>query len=82
VASVTGNAAAATDAVEEFLAGAGVRGSKVAVALGSNGATGHGQPITVTVSVSFAKVSWLPSPFFMKNATMSSAATMRRETPS
>ena len=81
-ASVTGRASAAIDAVEEFLVGAGVRGSNVTVALGSHGATAHGQPITVTVTVPFAKVSWLPSPVFMKNATMSSAATMRRETPS
>jgi Flp pilus assembly protein TadG len=80
-ASMRGSSGAAKDAVEEFLVGAGVRGSRVAVKLGSNGITAHGQPITVTVSVPFAKVSWLPSPFFMKSAMMSSTATMRRETP-
>jgi Flp pilus assembly protein TadG len=81
-ASLTGTAGAAINAVEEFLAGVGVRGSSVKVTPGSSGITGHGQPITVTVTVPFAKVSWLPSPIFMKNATMSSSATMRRETPS
>jgi hypothetical protein len=48
---------------------------------GGSGITGHGQPITVTETVPIANVSWLPSPIFMKNATMTSSATMRRETP-
>jgi Flp pilus assembly protein TadG len=80
-ASVDGTSSAAIESVNEFLAGAGVRGSNVAVNLGSAGAVAHGQPITVTVSVPFSKVSWLPNPFFMKNLTLSSTATMRRETP-
>jgi Flp pilus assembly protein TadG len=75
------NAAAAIDAVQSFLAGAGVKGAKVAVAPKNIGSMAHGQPITVSASVPFREVSWLPNPFFFADKTLSSAATMRRETP-
>jgi Flp pilus assembly protein TadG len=82
IAIVEGNsAAAAKTAVESFLGGTGVRGAKTSVTPANTASSAHGQPITVTVSVPFGDVSWLPHPFFFGQKTLSSTATMRRETP-
>jgi Flp pilus assembly protein TadG len=75
------NAAAAIDAVQSFLGGTGIKGAKVAVKPTNVGTMAHGQPISVSASVPFRKVSWLPNPFFFADKTLSSTATMRRETP-
>lgn len=81
-ATIEGNSSSeAVDAVKSFLAGAGVKGSSVTVTPSNTGSIAHGQPITVSVSVPFTEVSWLPKPFFFGNITLNSAATMRRETP-
>ena len=82
IAIMEGNSASnATDAVESFLASCGITGTKIDVKPDIMSIVPHGEPITVTVSVPFADVSWLPSPFFLANTTLSSSATMRRETP-
>lgn len=36
-------------------------------------------PVKVTVSVNFDKVSWIPSPWFLKNQTLAGSTTMRLE---
>ena len=40
-----------------------------------------GTPITVSLSVPYSRVSWLPTPFFLKGATISCSATMSSERP-
>jgi Flp pilus assembly protein TadG len=40
-----------------------------------------GTPITVSLSVPYSQVSWLPSPFFLKDTVISSSATMSCERP-
>jgi Flp pilus assembly protein TadG len=40
-----------------------------------------GTPITVSLSVPYSQVSWLPSPFFFKTAVISASATMSCERP-
>ncbi len=39
-----------------------------------------GAPVTVTVSVPFSQVSWLPSPMFLSGKTLTASTVMRRET--
>ena len=39
-----------------------------------------GDPVTVTVTVPFNQVSWLPSPMYLGVKSMTAATTMRRET--
>ena len=39
-----------------------------------------GDPVTVTVSVPFNQVSWLPSPMYLGGKTMTASTVMRRET--
>jgi Flp pilus assembly protein TadG len=38
-----------------------------------------GSPVTVTVSVAFDQVSWLPSPMFLGGKQMTASTVMRRE---
>jgi len=38
-----------------------------------------GNPVTVTVSIPFNKVSWLPTPLYLGSTTLSASAVMRRE---
>ena len=38
-----------------------------------------GDPVTVTVSVPFTEVSWLPTPKYLGGATLSASVIMRRE---
>jgi hypothetical protein len=40
-----------------------------------------GTPITVSLSVPYAQVSWLGTPFFLNNATVSASATLSSENP-
>jgi Flp pilus assembly protein TadG len=39
----------------------------------------RGVPVTVTAAIAFEKVSWLPSPFFLRDVTLNAASTMRHE---
>jgi Flp pilus assembly protein TadG len=38
-------------------------------------------PITVSMSVPYSQVTWLPTPFFLKGAVISCSATMSSERP-
>ena len=40
---------------------------------------GFGEPITVSVSIAFSKVSWLPSPMYLGGKTLTATTVMRRE---
>jgi hypothetical protein len=40
----------------------------------------YGEPVKVIVQVSFNNISWMPSPWFMKTATLTGRSVMRRET--
>ena len=40
-----------------------------------------GTPITVSLSVSYASVSWLGTPFVLKSANVSASATLSSENP-
>jgi Flp pilus assembly protein TadG len=41
----------------------------------------QGTPITVSLSVPYSSVSWLGTPFFLQNATVSASATLSSEHP-
>jgi Flp pilus assembly protein TadG len=38
-----------------------------------------GSPVTVSVSIPFSKVSWLPTPLYLGSTTLSATSVMRRE---
>lgn len=65
-------------AVTEFTSGVGVNSVTATVSPDPETAEG-GTSLTVSTSVSYANVSWLPTPWFMGGKTLSSSAVMRKE---
>lgn len=70
-----------TSKVQEYLRGGSINGSDVNITLDpSNPAQSDtGDAVTVQLSVPFEKVSWLPTPWFLKDRTLRAHSTMRRE---
>lgn len=65
--------------VQDYLASGGIRSATVTVTPDPIDSAGYGEPVTVTVSVPFRQVSWLPSPMFLGGAELRATTTMRRE---
>jgi Flp pilus assembly protein TadG len=65
--------------VGNYLSSAKISGQTTTVDPNNPSSAGYGAPVTVTVSVPFNKVSWLPSPFFLGGKTLSATSVMRRE---
>lgn len=72
--------ASVTTVVNDFLAGSRVSGAVVAVTPNPPSTAAFGDPVTVSVQVPFSQVSWLPTPMFLGNTTLSATTVMRRET--
>jgi len=71
-------AADVVDAVEEYTSSVAVPGVDVTVSPNPATATA-GTTITVTTSVGFSEVSWLPAPWFLGGANLSANSMMRKE---
>lgn len=69
-----------TNAVNTYLSGGGITGATVTVNPDPPDSAGYGQYVTVTVSVPYSSVSWLPNPAFLKSVTLTATSDMRRET--
>jgi Flp pilus assembly protein TadG len=65
-------------AVTTYLTNAAVNGGSAAVSPDPTAAA-SGDPVTVTVTIPFSAVSWLPSPMYLGGKTLSASTTMRRE---
>lgn len=68
-----------TNSVNSYLASASIQSATVTVTPNPPSSAGFGEPVTVTVSVPFNQVSWLPAPLFLNGTTLSSQTVMRRE---
>jgi hypothetical protein len=68
------------EVVDEYLASGSIQGATVAVTPNPPTNAGPGEPVTVTVSVPFNEVSWLPSPMYLGGKTLNANTVMRRET--
>jgi Flp pilus assembly protein TadG len=66
-------------AVNSNLATGGISGATTTVTPNPPSSAYAGQDVTVAVSVKFSQVSWLPLPWFLKNTTLKSTATLQRE---
>lgn len=69
-----------TTAVNNYLSPAGITTATVTVVPSTPSSAAATDPVTVTVSVPFNNVSWLPSPMYLGGKTLSFSAVMRRET--
>ena len=82
---VTGTVASpgVRDSVQRYLTSANIDADSVTITIdpATPSSASYGAPVTVTVSVPFSEVSWLPTPkYLVGNRTLSSATVMRRET--
>jgi hypothetical protein len=68
------------DAVEDYLANASVSGATVNVTTQAPTPPDVAESKTVTVTIPFSQVSWLPSPMYLGDTTLSASTTMRSET--
>lgn len=64
--------------VDDFMTGSSLSGHSRSVSPGPSGAA-PGDAVTVTVSIPFSKVSWLPVPQWLGNNTLTARAVMRKE---
>jgi Flp pilus assembly protein TadG len=69
-----------TASVNSYMTSAMITGQTVTVSPNPPSNAEYGDPVTVTVSIPFNQVSWLPSPMYLGGKTLSSATVMRRET--
>ena len=67
--------------VSDYLTGSSVSGASVSLTPEQFDQVGFGTPVTVTVSVPFDDVSWLPAPWFLSGTNLSVQSTMRAERP-
>ena len=72
--------ASVTAAVNSYMTSAMISGQTVTVSPNPPSGAEYGDPVTVTVSIAFSQVSWLPSPMYLGGKTLTSATVMRRET--
>ncbi len=79
VAVINGNTQTKVQArVDAVLAGSGISVGTVTPTSGWATAT-TGTPITVSFSIPYSSVSWLPTPWYLNGATVRASATMNRE---
>jgi Flp pilus assembly protein TadG len=72
--------ASVTSQVNSYLSSGTITGATVTVSPNPPSNAEYGDPVTVTVSIPFSQVSWLPSPMYLGGKTLTSATVMRRET--
>lgn len=66
--------------VNGYLTSSSISGATITVDPSDPSTAGAGDPVTVTVSVPFSQVSWLPAPMFLGGQTLTATTVMRRET--
>jgi hypothetical protein len=67
--------------VNDYLTSSSVSGATVTLSPESLDRIGFGNPITVSVSVPFDEVSWIPAPWFLSGLNLSTQSTMFAERP-
>ncbi len=72
--------ASVTAQVNTYLSSGTITGATVTVSPNPPSNAQYGDPVTVTVSIPFSQVSWLPSPMYLGGKTLTSSTVMRRET--
>ena len=68
-----------TDTVTSYLTSGSISGATVTVSPNPPSNAEFGDPVTVSVSIPFSQVSWLPSPMYLGGKTLTATTVMRRE---
>jgi Flp pilus assembly protein TadG len=65
--------------VTNYLDNASVPGATVTVTPSDLSNVGFGDPVSVSVSIPFNTVSWIPSPMYLEDATLQASTVMQAE---
>lgn len=76
--TLAGTSSSAVAAASSFANGASVGGVQVAVSPDASAASA-GDMISVTVTVPYNNVTWIPSPWFMNGKVLTATSVMRKE---
>jgi Flp pilus assembly protein TadG len=68
-----------TTAANRFLSPAGISSATISATPSPPSSAAYASLVTVTVSVPYNSVSWLPSPMYLGGKTLTSTSKMRRE---
>lgn len=68
-----------TAAANSYLSAMNVSGTAVTVSPQNPGSSSAGTQVTVTVSVPYNSVSWVPAPWFLGGATLTASTSMMRQ---
>ena len=68
-----------TTVVNDYLTSGSISGATVTVTPNPPTNAEFGDPVTVSVSIPFSQVSWLPSPMYLGGKTLTATTVMRRE---
>ncbi len=68
-----------TSEVTTYLSNASITGATVTISPNPPATAAAGTTVSVTVSIPFTSVSWLPSPFYLGSTTLSAKCSMRTE---
>ncbi|HEV3005564.1 MAG TPA: TadE/TadG family type IV pilus assembly protein [Pirellulales bacterium] len=68
-----------TSAVNTYLSNVNINGATTTVSPDPPTGASDGQQVSVSVSVPYKTVSWVPSPFFLGGSTLKATSVMRRE---
>jgi Flp pilus assembly protein TadG len=69
-----------TNAVNNYLGAGNISGASITVTPNPPSSAGAGQDVSVTVSIGYSKVTWLPAPKFLVGKTLSATSIVQRET--
>ncbi len=65
--------------INDYLAGTSASGARVRLNPIDPETADSGEPVTVTITIPFNRVSWLPSPAFLGDTNLNARSVMRRE---
>jgi len=77
--NTTKSTSTVTSAVNTFLTSEGISGATTAISPSSLSSVADGSQVSVTVSIPYSSVSWLPKPFFLGGTTLTATTVMCRE---
>jgi Flp pilus assembly protein TadG len=65
--------------VSDYLRNSSIPGASVSVSPSSFAHVGFGDPVTVTCSVTYGQIAWLPAPWFLGGVQLNGQSVMRAE---
>lgn len=75
----TSSSTTVSSAISSIMSSANISGATTSVSPSVLSTVPEGDPVSVTITVSYSQVSWVPSPFFLGGRNIQATSVMRRE---